>query len=68
MLIAEAEDLYNAMQKHVGTIYRPQSAKGGPEVFDQMWATVAPPHLERLEVTSFSAVICKCVRDCIYES
>ena len=50
MLIAEAEDLYMAMQKHVGTIYRPQSTKGGQHVFDEMWSTVIPPHLVRLEV------------------
>lgn len=55
MLIAEAEDLYGAMNKFLPTVYKRLStaevitSKGTREDYDSFWATLLPAKLEKLE-------------------
>lgn len=49
MLLAEAEDIYTAMQKNVGTIYVPQDKKGGYAAYQTFIANTAHGHCLMLE-------------------
>ena len=51
MLIAEAEDIYAMLNRHVPTIVAPlnQGTKGDKAAYDLFWSEKLPPHLASLE-------------------